>query len=673
MTDNKTKKREATQVMKTAWLEQILSKFLLITFTDAAANEMRTRLAGAFLSEGYSIDIDKMPITTFNAFAMDIVKKYAAQLGYHKIPTVVDTNQTREAMGILPLVIRDKIDGLNYNVPVESQYGALTIAIKVFKTIKSSGIDLSEPGAAEKLINEYLRPAGLYKHMSNQSVDMLIDLYQEYNDLLKANGLITFADQEPLMFAVLDMIPQELASYGFEHVVVDEFQDSSDLQMEFLKRLAATNPKDIMVIGDDNQSIYGFRNANPDNMIHFEEKMGLPVTSLYMTENYRSFEEIIEPANQLVALNQNKVDKTLIAAKGKGGQASVRGFYNDEDEHKYIVNIINNLLKEGYEPEDIAIIAMTKKELAKISASLSKAGIEWVMMAPVKLIENSRVSAAISLANAFYDPEATQSYLDYLTAKYDGKILDELSDEEINAEIDAMKAQFSNIDELELGFQQKIFHDYLEAIGTEDELYQKWLEQVYENGDLSSELDFIQKFKRFGANTELKMDQKYKGVALTTAHSSKGLEWKVVINSISGYDSKILHNSRHHDEVEEKRRLLFVSMTRAKEKLFITGQYVLYQNDYEGKVYNQFLKELYGIFDPTLKSYVPNDPMEEIRKEERRLARNEKARMKRAAAKASAISDEDIDMTAKSRPMTKAEREEYDRLVRGAVQASLFD
>ncbi len=316
---------------------------------------------------------------------------------------------------------------------------------------------------------------------------------------------------------------------------------------------------------------------------------------------------------------------------------------------------------------------MTKKELAKISASLSKADIEWVMMAPVKLVENSRVSAAISLANAFYDPDATQSYFDYLTAKYDGKILDELSDEEINAEIDAMRAQFSNIDELELGFQQKIFHDYLEAIGTEDELYQKWLEQVYENGDLTSELDFIQKFKRFGVNTELKMDQKYKGVALTTAHSSKGLEWKVVINSISGYDSKILHNSRHHDEVEEKRRLLFVSMTRAKEKLYVTGQYVLYQNEYEGKVYNQFLKELYGIFDPTLKSYVPNDPMEEIRKEERRQARNEKARMKRAAAKASAISDENIDMTAKSRPMTKAEREEYDRLVRGAVQASLFD
>ena len=236
-----------------------------------------------------------------------------------------------------------------------------------------------------------------------------------------------------------------------------------------------------------------------------------------------------------------------------------------------------------------------------------------------------------------------------------------------------MRSQFSNMDSLNLGMQQKIFHEYLEALNMEDELYVKWLEQVYENGDLVSELDFIQKFRRFGANTELKMDMKYKGVALTTAHSSKGLEWKVIINSISGYDSKILHNSRHQDEVEEKRRLLFVSMTRAKEKLFVTGQYVLYQNEFDGKVYNQFIKELYEIFDPSMKSYVPNDPMEAIRKEERRLARNAKAREKRAAAKAAAIDDENIDMTAKSRPMTKAEREEYDRLVRGAVQASLFD
>jgi DNA helicase-2/ATP-dependent DNA helicase PcrA len=667
------KKREATKAMKTAWLEQILSKFLLITFTDAAANEMRTRLAGAFLSEGYEIDIDKMPIVTFNAFAMEIVKKYAKELGYQKVPTVVDTNQTREAMGILPLVTRDKVDGLNYNVAVESQYGALTIAIKTFKLIKKSGIDLSEPGAAQKLIDEQLRPAGLYKHMSNQSVDMLIDLYQEYNDLLQANGLITFADQEPLMLKVLDMIPTELASYGFEHIVVDEFQDSSNMQMEFLRRLAATNPKDIMVIGDDNQSIYGFRDANPDNMIKFEEKMGLPVTSLYMTENYRSYEEIIEPANALVSLNVNKVDKTLVAAKGKGGSASVRGFYNEEDEQTYIVNTIKKLLEEGYEPEDIAVIAMTKKELGKISAALSKAGIDWVMMAPVKLIDNSRISAAISLADAFYDADATQSYFNYLVAKYDGKLLEELTDDEINEEINKMRSQFSNMDSLNLGMQQKIFHEYLEALNMEDELYVKWLEQVYENGDLVSELDFIQKFRRFGANTELKMDMKYKGVALTTAHSSKGLEWKVIINSISGYDSKILHNSRHQDEVEEKRRLLFVSMTRAKEKLFVTGQYVLYQNEFDGKVYNQFIKELYEIFDPSMKSYVPNDPMEAIRKEERRLARNAKAREKRAAAKAAAIDDENIDMTAKSRPMTKAEREEYDRLVRGAVQASLFD
>lgn len=124
------KNREITKAMKDAWVQHLLSKFLLITFTDAAAAEMRTRLAGAFLTEGYEIDPEKIPTMTFNSFAMDLVKEFYNDLGFLKTPIVVDTNPTREAMGILPLITRDKVDGLNYNVAVESQYGALTIAIK---------------------------------------------------------------------------------------------------------------------------------------------------------------------------------------------------------------------------------------------------------------------------------------------------------------------------------------------------------------------------------------------------------------------------------------------------------------------------------------------------------------------------------------------------------------
>lgn len=113
-------KREITKAMKDAWVQHLLSKFLLITFTDAAAAEMRTRLAGAFLTEGYEIDPEKIPTMTFNSFAMDLVKEFYNDLGFLKTPIVVDTNPTREAMGILPLITRDKVDGLNYNVAVES-------------------------------------------------------------------------------------------------------------------------------------------------------------------------------------------------------------------------------------------------------------------------------------------------------------------------------------------------------------------------------------------------------------------------------------------------------------------------------------------------------------------------------------------------------------------------
>ena len=242
--------------------------------------------------------------------------------------------------------------------------------------------------------------------------------------------------------------------------------------------------------------------------------------------------------------------------------------------------------------------------------------------------------------------------------------------------IEELRSTFSGIDNAAFNFQQKTFHDMLEALDPEkvDEIYQKWLEQVYENEDLPSELQFIQNFKRFGKNTELKMDQKYEGVALTTAHSSKGLEWKVIFNSISSYDSKRYLYGRHQDEVEEKRRLLFVSMTRAKEKLFVTGQYKFCTDEKNGDIYNRFLKELYEIVDPELKSYVPVDPMKAIREEERRQERNRKAREKRAAQKATQAVDDDsnIDMKAKSRPMTAKEKAEYEALVKNSVQATLF-
>ena len=215
-------------------------------------------------------------------------------------------------------------------------------------------------------------------------------------------------------------------------------------------------------------------------------------------------------------------------------------------------------------------------------------------------------------------------------------------------------------------------------------------------------ISFIKDFKRFGKNTEMKMDQKYEGVALTTAHSSKGLEWPVIINMISEYDNRALHDAKNVEKVEETRRLLFVSMTRAMNELYVTGRYVAYSNEKSGDVYNQFLKNLYDIVDPSGESYVPQDPEKFIREQERREARNKKARDARAAKRAALLAALDdngslpssgkssskkitckTDYTdkkkskgktpkgGKCRPMTEAEIKQYDALTKNAKQMTL--
>lgn len=698
--------------------EKVFEKFLLITFTDAAAKEMRIRLAGAALEKGITIDPEKIPTMTFNAFDMDLLKKFYQDVGYAMMPTVIDVNPVREAAKILPLVTGDnQIPGLNYNIDVamnmgaKSAQGALIVALEIFELIRSCGIDPSDPDALDDL-RDACRERGIYKKVTDQSLIQLLYKFNEYNQILKSEGLITFADQEPLGIQILDIHPEYLASLGFEHIVIDEFQDSNDVNMEFVRRLEKCRDiyggpiKSIMVIGDDAQSIYGFRNANVENMTDFENKIGSAdgVTRLYMSKNYRSYSEIVDVANSLIKLNENRVEKELVAAKGNGGKIYVRGFYETDKEVETVCNKIKELHDAGREYSEMAVISFSKNTLKKYSTAFTKAGIDWIMMAPVKISENSRVKAAIALCDAFYDNDATQGYFEYLVSLYNGKIFEELTDEQINNAIETMKNEFASFESMDPNYALLKFHKYLEAIEHGDEIYRKWLDMLYdeENAqafDPSQKLfyavKFIQDFKRFGKNTEAKMDAKYNGVILTTAHSSKGLEYPIVFNAISDYDNAFMHNPRNKDALEERRRLLFVSMTRAMEQFYVVGQYTAYKTEEAGDIYNQFLKELYSIIDPSLKSYVPIDPNKAARDEARRLERNKKAR-ERNAAKRDAIlamlsednkvySSSDLKKSklqtnygqrkpsVKSRELTKEEAEEYDRLTKGASQITLAD
>lgn len=637
------------------------SEILFITFTDAGANEMKIRISRKCQARGLPISGDDIQAMTFNTFAYRIVKDNYQECGFTKPPQVID--DVRNSVIIEQMLDENVVNGLdylNFTMEMPNCYGALACAKKVFETIKCDGIAPDDPEAAEKIMDS-LSESSVFRFMELESVRQLVGLYPEYDKRLKEDNLLQFADQEPIMMKFLDSHPGYLEQFGYKHIVVDEFQDSNDIQLETIRRLMSCRTfQSLMVVGDDSQAIYGFRHTSPDNILHFFEKMGKTGKDLYLKENRRSVPEILDLANYVNALNKERVEKDMEAVRSPGHAPIVQGFHNKADEYGYIAEKIKSLIRDGMQPEDIAFIAFKKTELVAMGAELTKLDIPWVMMCPLPFMENSNVKAAMSLAEAFYQPEAEQLYFNYLCAKYHGQIFQCRSIEEIRIEVENMKRNFTHMDLLPIDTQRSIYHNYLDALSEGDEIYQSFLDLIYANEDFQSELEYIRNFSRYGERAGKKMEQKYQGVVLTTAHSSKGLEWKAVFNSITNYDDRSLHSSspKTRARVEETRRLLFVSITRARDLLYITGQYVSYGKK-DDRTYNQFLREVYDALD---QEYCPIDPMEDIKAAERK--RKADSRRKRRSALNGNITPGEI---------SEEQRALYASMVRGAQQITIFD
>ncbi len=661
-------KRKVTQEMKDLWLSQILSHFLHITFTDAATKEMAERIAGKCLGRGYNIDTSLLPVLTFNAFDMDLLHKFYEDLDYAVQPTVVDVNPIRQVDKVLPLITGDnQIDGLNYQIPVsmdmgvKGAQGALPIAFAAFDLIKEEHLT-----SGSELADAMSRAGYSGKIKDDAAYDQLFAVFEKYEEILKTEGLITFADQEPIGIQLMDLHPDYLNSLGFWHVVIDEFQDSNDYNMEFVRRLQECRDihggtiKSILVIGDSDQSIYAFRNAIVDNFNHFEEKIQErpefaddKVDHFNLVNNYRSTSNILEPSNKFVAKNEERVVKQLVAANGPGSDVTIKGFTDWDKELEWCIEEAKKVRKD-HPDWTICFMTRNKKNLANVSQALSKADQTWVMKAPLKMSENTRVIAATNLFEAFGDDESTQGIFDYLTVVTDNQFKD-LSLNEQNQAIEALRLELTALKSKNAYTQRQKMHEYLDALDNDDEIYMSWKDMMYQEallgcqkeGSINNEpfwiYESIRKFKLYGSKVEVKMNKDYVAdFILTTAHSSKGLEYDCVFVLMDDFDNRMYHKGKNSKfECEEERRLIFVAMTRAKKQLYCTGSYVVYKNELEGEVFNQFLQELYVARDDDTETW-ENECMayrqtKQLELEERRKKNNEKARQRRADKKAAVL------------------------------------
>lgn len=550
------------------------TEILAFTFMKAAADEMKER------TETYmKRSLPLLQICTINSFENEIVMDNWEYLGFGKKPRIIDDIERFSRIDDLlcthPIYEWSGKSFLHYNVTKGfGTSGALSLASNVFRAVKRG-----EPPHSAAPRSD-ISPAALNK---------LVDLYEVYNDTLKKDGLIDFDDQELLALRVIEEKPDYLAKkYAFKHIIMDEVQDTSAGQIEVIKALKALPTfESLLTVGDDFQSIFAFRDATPEIMINLGDYLECDVTDIPLTKNYRSTPEILDAAQKIIDLNVDKLPKTLEAVNGSGEKVTVKGFKLKKNEYQFIVDTVKDRLAKGASPEQIAIICYTKEELSSIADLLTKAGIPSMFGAPQPLLKNSRIKAVLAFARMLIDPENTKDAAIAANALAKGTLM-EMGEEEAAEVMDKVYALASAIENsTSLDEKKAMFIKYIEEISLEDEAVEYFMDTIKEK-EYDEILSYCRNFTKYGEGAEFRRVKDYPGVKLVTAHSGKGLEWDIVINSIDKYYSA---RKMSKAAVEEMRRLLFVSMTRAKKKLYVVGQFKAGTG--ESAVYNPFLEEVY--------------------------------------------------------------------------------
>lgn len=580
--------RPAVLIMKGYKPESILS----LTYSNSAAEEMRTRSQKTIADFGLSgVDTSGMRFMTFHSLGNEILNDNAAKFGYTGDLHLLEEERPRI---ILDLLNNSDITGIDYrNLKSKnlSCTGAIAITGQIFDIVKKNGY-------TPKNIKEVREKLGNQSRFVSDDVSLekIIELYEDYDRILRENNLIEFSDMELKLFELLRQEPLYLEKYGISHVQVDEFQDTSPIQVEVLRALKrCPSFKSMVVYGDDMQSIFKFRDTSPEYIVNFPKYIGDDVTDIPLDENFRSQENIINFGNKLAVKNKKRIARDMIAVRKPGKPVEVQGFFTKDEENAFVVKDIKRQISSGVKPEDIAVIAFTQGELEKMAGLLAKENIASVMLFTESFKDNSRVQAAIAMIAALEDKSDTEDLFVYANAMT-FNLLMSTSPEDKEAYMQYAKEILDSVRKIhnQNGKKAAILKLLKELDPDGDEVYQAFIEKL-EYRSLQGIIDFCNDMEDFDGGG-FRRTKNYPGVALVTAHSSKGLEWPICYVMCHKFDKKELYGKNKEENMEEARRLLYVAVTRARDELFITAPYVAFGKKSEYH-YNNFLKECYEIVD----------------------------------------------------------------------------
>ena len=560
---------------------------LAITFTNKAAREMKERAATLNPATQDCL------IATFHSMCVRILRREADHIGYNRNFTIVDPGEQRTLMKRI-------LKNLNLDPKKWNERAILG-------TISNAKNDLIDEVA-------YANMAG------DMYTEIVAKCYTAYQKELRQSEAMDFDDLIMLTLRLFDQNPDVLTYYQqrYQYIHVDEYQDTNHAQYQLVK-LLASRFKNICVVGDADQSIYGWRGADMQNILDFEKDYPEAKVVL-LEENYRSTKTILQAANEVIRNNRNRRPKNLWTQNEDGEEIVYYRANDEQDEALFVARTIDQLSREGYSHKDFAVLYRTNAQSRTVEEALLKANIPYTMVGGTKFYSRKEIRDVISYLNLIANPSDNISYERVVNEPKRGvgpgtveKIRDFAASQEIslleasaNIMLSPVKGkaaqavyEFANLildlrerlddysmtELVELVLKKTGYSAALAAQATLES--QARIENIEEFLSVTKNFDKspdnpadetgLDKLSRFLNDLALIADtddgdQESSEVTLMTLHAAKGLEFPVVF--LVGMEENVFPLSRaseDEDELEEERRLAYVGITRAEKILYLTN------------------------------------------------------------------------------------------------------
>ena len=556
------------------------SNILAITFTNKAAKEMKERIYSLVGETSKYIWIN-----TFHSMCVRILRQHIDLLGYNKNFTILDTSEQKT-------IIKNIVKELNLS---EDSYQPNNI-LKIISNSKNSMISVNEMKAQARF--------GFMKNVA--------EIYEYYQKYLKKNSVLDFDDLMLKTIVLFEKHPEVLAIYQnkFEYIHVDEYQDTNVIQYKLIKMLSEVH-KNICVVGDDDQSIYSWRGACSDNIINFEKDYE-DVEVIFLDQNYRSNSTILDAANAVIKNNTYRKDKALWSENKGGDKITVYAATNDKDETDDIAKKILDLKAQGIDYKDIAILYRANYLSRSMENSCMAFGIPYKLIGSLKFLQRQEIRDLLAYMNVIVNKNdefslrriinvpkrgigaSSMAKIDNYAEQYGLSLFEALKNIDM---IGVSKKIITNIHlltqliEKYSQTEQYLIEDLIVGI-YKDSGYESMLKEsadTYAESRIENISELVSSAKQFSSMNDNLIDfisemsltsdaddeNEDDSVVLSTVHAAKGLEYRVIF--IMGLEENLFPSIRdaessedERNKMEEERRLAYVAITRAKEKLFMS-------------------------------------------------------------------------------------------------------